>query len=67
MNGLEDAPHYTIKTKFPNEHGRTYCRYQCYIKGGREARDIDVRELVTAVEAIGAKDDAGDHRRGWNE
>lgn len=50
----EDTPHHTLKTQFPNEQGQEYCWYQCYVKGGREARDIDVRQLVTAVEAMGA-------------
>ena len=31
-----------------------YCWYQCTIKGGREGRDVDVRQLVTSVEAMGA-------------
>ena len=53
-----DAPkhtsHHTIKTKFQGDKGQQYCWYQCYTKGGREARDVDVRQLVTAVEAMGA-------------
>lgn len=48
-----DTLHHTIKTKYPNEAGHQYCWYQCYIKGGREACDIDVHQLVTAVEAMG--------------
>lgn len=48
-----DTPHHTIKTAFPNSEGYEYCWYQCYIKGGREARNLDVRQLVTAVEAMG--------------
>lgn len=50
----KDTSHNTIKTEFPSDKGQQYCWYQCYIKGGREARDIDVRQLVTAVEAMGA-------------
>ncbi|GES62706.1 imidazole glycerol phosphate synthase hisHF [Aspergillus terreus] len=50
----EDTKHHTIKTQFPNEAGQTYCWYQCTIKGGRETRDIDVRQLARAVEAMGA-------------
>ncbi|KAL5363977.1 hypothetical protein BJX96DRAFT_127604 [Aspergillus floccosus] len=50
----EDTTHHTIKTQFPNEAGQTYCWYQCTIKGGREVRDIDVRQLARAVEAMGA-------------
>lgn len=30
------------------------CWYQCTVKGGREGRDVDVIELVKAVEALGA-------------
>ncbi|KAF2794063.1 imidazole glycerol phosphate synthase HisHF [Melanomma pulvis-pyrius CBS 109.77] len=48
------TPHHTIKTKTPGPNGEEYCWYQCTIKGGREGRDIDVRQLVTAVEAMGA-------------
>jgi glutamine amidotransferase/cyclase len=45
--------HHTIKTKVPGPSGEEYCWYQCTIKGGREGRDVDVRQLVTAVEAMG--------------
>ncbi|KAI2486080.1 imidazole glycerol phosphate synthase hishf [Pyrenophora tritici-repentis] len=48
------TPHYTIKTATPGPNGEQYCWYQCTIKGGREGRDFDVRQLVTAVEAMGA-------------
>lgn len=50
----EDTNHHTIKTKYPNAAGQSFCWYQCTIKGGRETRDIDVRQLVQAVEAMGA-------------
>lgn len=50
----EDTPHHTIKTIHPNAAGQSYCWYQCTIKGGREARDMDVRQVVKAVEAMGA-------------
>ena len=49
-----DTTHHTIKTRFPSIDGEEYCWYQCTIKGGREGRDLDVRQLVTAVEAMGA-------------
>jgi glutamine amidotransferase/cyclase len=48
------TPHHTIKTSTPGPNGEHYCWYQCTIKGGREGRDFDVRQLVTAVEAMGA-------------
>lgn len=50
----EDTTHHTLKTRYPNADGQEYCWYQCTIKGGRETRDVDVRQLVTAVEAMGA-------------
>ncbi|PSN64770.1 glutamine amidotransferase:cyclase [Corynespora cassiicola Philippines] len=48
------TPHHTIKTATRGPNGEEYCWYQCTIKGGREGRDVDVRQLVTAVEAMGA-------------
>ncbi|KAJ5721142.1 histidine biosynthesis bifunctional protein hisB [Penicillium malachiteum] len=50
----EDTHHHTLKTAYPNAAGQSYCWYQCTVKGGRETRDIDVRQLVQAVEAMGA-------------
>ncbi|XHG06384.1 hypothetical protein AWENTII_009582 [Aspergillus wentii] len=50
----EDTQHHTIKTGSPNAAGQNFCWYQCTIKGGRESRDLDVRQLVKAVEAMGA-------------
>ncbi|EEQ86224.1 hypothetical protein RJZ56_004125 [Blastomyces dermatitidis] len=54
VNRPEDTTHRTIKTKYPNNAGREFCWYQCTIKGGREGRDIDVYQLIKAVEAMGA-------------
>ena len=50
----DETTHHTIKTKYAGPCGEEFCWYQCTIKGGREGRDIDVRQLVTAVEAMGA-------------
>jgi len=50
----DKTSHHTIKTVRPGPNGEEYCWYQCTIKGGREGRDFDVRQLVTAVEAMGA-------------
>lgn len=50
----EDTNHHTVPTTSPNESGQSFCWYQCTVKGGRETRDIDVRQLVQAVEAMGA-------------
>lgn len=44
----------TIRTKCPGPNGEEYCWYQCTVKGGREGRNLDVRQLVQAVEALGA-------------
>ncbi|MCJ1463620.1 Histidine biosynthesis bifunctional protein hisB [Pseudocyphellaria aurata] len=49
-----ETAHHTIKTRFPGVSGEEYCWYQCTVKGGREGRDIDVRQLIVAVEAMGA-------------
>ncbi|KAI8894444.1 hypothetical protein BC833DRAFT_604891 [Globomyces pollinis-pini] len=49
-----DTNHKTIKTTKPGPNGEQYCWYQCTVKGGREARDLDVIQLVTACEALGA-------------
>lgn len=54
VNSPEETTHHTIKTQFPGKLGEEYCWYQCTISGGREGRDIDVRQLVMAVEAMGA-------------
>lgn len=50
----ENTKHVTIKTHFPGANGEQYCWYQCTVKGGREGRDIDVVQLVTACEHMGA-------------
>ncbi|KAJ2709327.1 Histidine biosynthesis bifunctional protein hisB [Coemansia spiralis] len=50
-----EAPgHHVLRTAFPGPAGEEYCWYQCMVKGGREGRDLDVRQLVTACEALGA-------------
>ena len=46
--------HSTFKTKHPSASGQHFCWYQCTIKGGREGRDLDVHQLVKAVECLGA-------------
>ncbi|KAF7544407.1 hypothetical protein G7Z17_g9964 [Cylindrodendrum hubeiense] len=45
--------HNILRTNFPGPKGEEYCWYACTIKGGRETRDMDVVELVQAVEAMG--------------
>ncbi|KAK9456193.1 hypothetical protein V1511DRAFT_496811 [Dipodascopsis uninucleata] len=54
VNGPEETKHHVIKTSVSGPNGEKYCWYQCTIKGGREVRDLDVVQLVTAVEAMGA-------------
>ena len=46
--------HHTISTAFPGPNGERFCWYQCTVKGGREGRDLDIRQLLVAVEAMGA-------------
>ena len=53
VDSPESTLHHTIKTRHPSEAGQEYVWYQCTIKGGREKRDLDVRQLVQAVEAMG--------------
>lgn len=54
VSSAESTPHHTIATAFPGPNGEEYCWYACTIKGGRETRDLDAVQLVTAVEALGA-------------
>jgi len=54
VNSPADTKHHAIKVSRPGPNGERYAWYQCTIKGGREGRDIDVRQLVTAVEHMGA-------------
>ena len=49
-----DTSHHTIKTMNLGPLGEKFCWYQCSIRGGREGRDLDVRQLAQAVEAMGA-------------
>ncbi|KAL8840933.1 MAG: hypothetical protein Q9170_001126 [Blastenia crenularia] len=49
-----DTKHQTIQTSHPGPNGESYCWYQCTVKGGRESTDLDVQQLVEAVEAMGA-------------
>jgi glutamine amidotransferase/cyclase len=53
-HSADNTDHHTIKTKFVGPNGEDTCWYACTIKGGRETRDIDVVDLVGAVEAMGA-------------
>ena len=50
----EETTHHVIETKVPGPDGEGFCWYQCTMKGGREGRDFDVKQLVMAVQAMGA-------------
>ncbi|KAJ2343433.1 Histidine biosynthesis bifunctional protein hisB [Coemansia sp. RSA 2618] len=50
----EAAGHHVIATAHAGPGGEGFCWYQCTVRGGREGRDVDVRQLVTACEALGA-------------
>jgi imidazole glycerol-phosphate synthase len=54
VSSPNETNRHTIETKYPGPNGENFCWYQCTVKGGREGRDFDVRQLVTAVEAMGA-------------
>lgn len=50
-----NTTHTTIRSNSgPGPDGEEFCWYQCTVKGGREGRDLDVVQLVKAVEALGA-------------
>ncbi|KAL8868996.1 MAG: hypothetical protein Q9174_004603 [Haloplaca sp. 1 TL-2023] len=50
----DDTEHNTIETSRPGPLNERFCWYQCTVKGGRESVDLDVQQLVQAVEAMGA-------------
>ncbi|KAJ9607297.1 Histidine biosynthesis bifunctional protein hisB [Cladophialophora chaetospira] len=54
VSSIEGRTHHTVKTNEPDSEGRDHVWYACTIKGGRETRDLDVVQLVQAVEAMGA-------------
>lgn len=49
-----ETTHNTVKISQKGPNGEEYCWYQCTVKGGREGRDLDVIQLVTACEKLGA-------------
>lgn len=49
----DDTRHTTLRTRYPGPKGEEFCWYACTIKGGRETRDMDVVELVQAVQEMG--------------
>jgi len=46
--------HYIIETAEPGPNGERYCWFQCFIKGGREPRDMDAITLARICEELGA-------------
>ncbi|RLN88041.1 hypothetical protein BBJ28_00024641 [Nothophytophthora sp. Chile5] len=46
--------HSVVKLSKPGPNGEEYCWYQATVRGGREARNIDVVGVAKAVEALGA-------------
>ncbi len=54
VDGPHVTSHHVIATERPGPQGQRHCWYQCTVRGGREARDLDVRQLVVAAEALGA-------------
>ncbi|OAP59050.1 imidazoleglycerol phosphate synthase, cyclase subunit [Fonsecaea erecta] len=54
VSSPSETAHHTIRTAFPDAQGREHVWYACTIKGGRETRDLDVVQLCTAVQALGA-------------
>ncbi|EXJ89591.1 imidazole glycerol phosphate synthase hisHF [Capronia epimyces CBS 606.96] len=54
VSSPSETAHHTVRTAVPDAQGREFVWFACTIKGGRETRDLDVVQLVTAVEAMGA-------------
>ncbi len=54
VSSPSETTHHTVQTNEPDTEGKDYVWYACTIKGGRETRDLDVVQLVQAVEAMGA-------------
>ena len=54
VQSAEDTSHATIKTEVPGPENEEFCWFQCTVKGGREGRDLDVIQLVTSCEELGA-------------
>ncbi|KAL8675285.1 MAG: hypothetical protein Q9168_000314 [Polycauliona sp. 1 TL-2023] len=54
VHSVSDTVHTTIRTSKLGPAGEGYCWYQCTVRGGRESTDVDVQQLVRAVEAMGA-------------
>lgn len=54
VSSPEDTVHQTIKTFLKGPQNEEYCWYQATVRGGREGRDIDVIQLVTVCEKLGA-------------
>ncbi|KAL9595819.1 MAG: hypothetical protein Q9219_006196 [cf. Caloplaca sp. 3 TL-2023] len=54
LHSQNDTTHKTIRTSRLGPNGEGYCWYQCTIQGGRKGTDLDVQQLVEAVEAMGA-------------
>lgn len=48
------ARHTAVRASVPGPGGEAWCWWQCTVRGGREARDIDAVALARAVEELGA-------------
>ncbi len=54
VSSPQETEHATVKSLHAGPDGEEFCWYQCTVKGGREGRDIDVVQLVTVCEQLGA-------------
>ncbi|KAL8953526.1 MAG: hypothetical protein Q9222_000630 [Ikaeria aurantiellina] len=54
VSSRNETGHRAMQTSQVGPAGEQYCWYQCTVKGGRETADLDVQQLVEAVEAMGA-------------
>ncbi|KAL9038666.1 MAG: hypothetical protein Q9180_002995 [Flavoplaca navasiana] len=54
VRSASDTAHTSIQTTNHGPAGERFCWYQCTVRGGRESAEMDVQQLVQAVEAMGA-------------
>ncbi|OMJ09823.1 Imidazole glycerol phosphate synthase hisHF [Smittium culicis] len=54
LDNPSSTNHKTIQTTIKGPNNESYCWFQCTVNGGREGRDIDVVELATSIQILGA-------------
>nr|VFJ58245.1 MAG: glutamine amidotransferase / cyclase [Candidatus Kentron sp. FW] len=54
VHSPDQVPYHTIRTAIPGPDSEQYCWYQCTVRGGREGRPVDAKELAIVCEELGA-------------